>query len=33
LSWKGLGDANERQKVIDLLEKNYIQWKKVSDIR
>ena len=32
LDWKGIGNAEERQKIIDILEKNYIQWKKVSDI-
>ena len=33
LDWKGIGNAEERQKIIDILEKNYIQWKKVSDIK
>lgn len=33
LDWKGLGNAEERQKIIDILEKNYIQWKKVSEIK
>ena len=33
LDWKGIGNAEERQKIIDMLEKNYIQWKKVSDIK
>lgn len=32
LDWKGLSPAEERQRVIDILEKNYIQWKKTSDI-
>lgn len=32
LDWKGLGISEERQKVIDILEKNYINWKKTSDI-
>jgi D-aminoacyl-tRNA deacylase len=32
LDWKGLSPAEERQKVIDILEKNYINWKKTSDI-
>lgn len=32
LDWKGLGVAEERQKVIAILEKNYIPWKKTSDI-
>lgn len=33
LDWKGLGKSEERKKVIDLLEKNYIGWKKVSEIK
>lgn len=33
LDWKGLGSAEERQVVIDLLERNYISWKKVSEIK
>ena len=32
LDWKGLGKSEQRQAVIDILEKNYIQWKKTSDI-
>ncbi len=32
IDWKGLGKSEDRQKVIELLEKNYIQWKKTSDI-
>jgi D-aminoacyl-tRNA deacylase len=32
LDWKGLGKSEQRQKVIDILEENYIQWKKTSDI-
>ena len=32
LDWKGLGKSEDRQKIIDILEKNYIQWKKVSEI-
>ena len=32
LDWKGLGISEERQKIIDLLEKNYISWKKTSDV-
>jgi D-aminoacyl-tRNA deacylase len=32
LDWKGLGKSEQRQQVIDILEKNYIQWKKTSDI-
>lgn len=33
LDWKGLGNAEERKKITDILEKNYIRWKKVSDIK
>jgi D-aminoacyl-tRNA deacylase len=32
LDWKGLGSSDMRQGIIDILEKNYIQWKKNSDI-
>ncbi len=32
LDWKGLGKSEQRKEVIDILEKNYIQWKKTSDI-
>ena len=32
LDWKGLGKSEQRQRVIDILEENYIQWKKTSDI-
>lgn len=32
LDWKGLGKSEQRQQIIDMLEKNYIQWKKTSDI-
>jgi D-aminoacyl-tRNA deacylase len=32
LDWKGLGKAEQRDEVVKLLEKNYIQWKKTSDI-
>jgi len=32
LDWKGLGKSEQRQQVIEMLEKNYIQWKKTSDI-
>jgi D-aminoacyl-tRNA deacylase len=33
IDWKGLGTSDKRQEVIDLLEKNYISWKKTSDIQ
>jgi len=32
LDWKGLGKAEERDKLIEILEKNYINWKKTGDI-
>jgi len=32
LDWKGF-NGEERQKVIEILEKNYIAWKKTSDIQ
>jgi D-aminoacyl-tRNA deacylase len=32
LDWKGLGISEQRQQIIDILERNYIQWKKTSDI-
>ncbi len=33
VDWKGLGKSEQRQRVIDILEKNYIQWKKTSEIK
>lgn len=32
VDWKGLGNAEERQKVIDALEKTRLPWKKVGEI-
>lgn len=32
LDWKGLGTSEQRQLVINSLEKNYIAWKKSSDV-
>jgi len=32
LDWKGLGNSEQRQKTVEVLEKSYIQWKKTSDI-
>ena len=32
LDWKGLGLSEQRQSVIDILEKNYISWKKTSEV-
>ncbi len=33
LDWKGLGPAEDRDEIIRILEKNYIQWKKTGEIR
>jgi len=33
IDWKGLGKSEQRDKVIELLEKNYISWKKTSEIK
>ncbi len=32
VDWKGLGISEERQKVIDILEKNHFPWKKTKEI-
>ena len=32
LDWKGLGKAEQRQKVLDILDKLYIRYKKTSDV-
>jgi len=32
LDWKGIGNADERQRIIDILDKNYIAWKKTKEI-
>lgn len=32
VDWKGLGTAEARDEVINILEKNYIRWKKSSDV-
>jgi D-aminoacyl-tRNA deacylase len=32
VDWKGCGKSEERQRIIDLLEKNYIQWKRTSEV-
>ena len=32
LDWKGIGNADERQRIIKILEKNYIAWKKTGEI-
>jgi len=33
LDWKGLSPAEERQRIINILDKNYIPWKKTGDIQ
>ena len=33
IDWKGIENVEERQKIVGVLEKNYIQWKKVSDVK
>lgn len=33
LDWKGLGKSEDRQKVLEILDRNYINYKKVSEIR
>ena len=33
IDWKGLGKSEQRDKVIEILEKNYISWKKTSQIK
>lgn len=33
LDWKGLGKSEERQEVVGILEKNYIRWKKINEIK
>ena len=33
VDWKGLGNAGQRDKVLEILDKNYISWKKVGEIK
>ncbi len=33
LDWKGLGKSEDRQRIIDILEKNYIRWKRSGEIK
>jgi hypothetical protein len=33
IDWKGVGRAEERDKMLKLLEKNYIQYKKTSEVK
>ncbi len=32
LDWKGIPNAEERQRIIEILNKNYLNWKKTSDV-
>lgn len=32
VDWKGLKNSKIRQEIIDVLERNYVQWKKTSDV-
>ncbi len=32
IDWKGIENAEEKQKIVGILEKNYIQWKKTGDV-
>ena len=32
VDWKGLGNAEQRQKVIDVLEEIKLPWKKLGDV-
>ncbi|HJZ19245.1 MAG TPA: D-aminoacyl-tRNA deacylase [Candidatus Nanoarchaeia archaeon] len=32
VDWKGLGKAEERNEIVKILERNYLQWKKTSEI-
>ena len=33
VDYKGLGKSEQRDKIIEILEKNYVQWKKTSEIK
>ncbi|MEN7982570.1 MAG: D-aminoacyl-tRNA deacylase, partial [Nanoarchaeota archaeon] len=33
LDWKGLGNAESRKQIIEILDKNYVSYKKVSEIK
>ncbi len=32
IDWKGLGQSEQRQQVLNILDRNYIAWKKASDV-
>ncbi len=33
LDWKGLGNSEQRQQILEILNKNYIQYKRTNDVR
>lgn len=33
IDWKGIPNSEERKRILDILERNYIQWKKTSEIK
>ncbi len=33
VDWKGLGKSNIRNEVIEILDKNYVQWKKTTEVK
>jgi D-tyrosyl-tRNA(Tyr) deacylase len=33
LDWKGLGNSEQRKQVIEVLDRNYVSWKKISDVK
>lgn len=33
IDWKGVGTAEQRKQLIEILDRNYIQWKKSSDVK
>lgn len=33
IDWKGIESPEEKQKIVGILDKNYIQWKKASDVK
>ena len=32
LDWKGLGNSEQRQRILEILDKNYISYKRTSDV-
>lgn len=33
IDWKGVGNSDERERIIEILEKMYVRWKKVSEVK